>query len=76
MNRVCSERKLKGWTQEDFAYRVEVDPSTVVRWEKGGSIHQDKLARMRRLFCCDVDWLLGLSSERRTVDEMDDSKAS
>lgn len=67
MNRVCSERKNKGWTQAELAERVCVDQSTVVRWEAGGSIPQEKMVMMRNLFGCDVDWLIGVSCERKTI---------
>lgn len=67
MNRVSSERKLKSWTQKDLADRLNVDKSTVVRWEGGGNIPQDKIIAMRGLFSCDIDWLLGVSEERITV---------
>lgn len=67
MNRIRAERCNKGWTQADLAKQVDVDASTVVRWESGGSIPDKKLVKMRELFCCDIDWLLGLSHDRRTV---------
>lgn len=67
MNRVCAERNMLGLTQVELAGEIDVNPATVVRWENGGSIPQQKLERMRDLFNCDVDWLLGLSDERRTV---------
>lgn len=46
---------------------MSVDRSTVVRWEGGGNIPQDKIIDMRSLFGCDIDWLLGVSAERLTV---------
>ncbi|MCI9129322.1 MAG: helix-turn-helix transcriptional regulator [Eggerthellaceae bacterium] len=67
MNRISSERTLLGITQKQFAKEMGVDPATVVRWEKGGNVPQDKLLKMRPLFHCDLDWLLGASDERKTV---------
>lgn len=67
MNRVCSERNLKGWTQTDLAREVGVNESTVVRWEAGGNIPQDKMVKLRSIFGCDLDWLIGLTDERKTV---------
>lgn len=67
MNRVCSERNLKGWTQADLAREVGVNESTVVRWEAGGNIPQDKMVKLRSIFGCDLDWLIGLTNERKTV---------
>lgn len=64
MNRIKAERALKGWTQVELADRLEVDASTVIRWETGGHISQENLVHMRRIFGCSVDWLLGLCEER------------
>lgn len=67
MNRVCAERKNLGLTQAELAEKIEVDQSTIVRWEAGGSIPQEKMVKMRTLFGCDLDWLVGVSDERKTV---------
>jgi len=67
MNRICAERHLKDMTQTDLANSIEVDKSTIVRWEGGGDISQKHIEKMRELFGCDADWLLGLSSERRNM---------
>lgn len=67
MNRVCAERKNLGLTQAELAKEVGVDQSTVVRWEAGGSIPQEKMVRMRSLFGCDLDWLIGVSDDRKTI---------
>lgn len=67
MNRVCVERKNLGLTQAELAKEVNVDQSTIVRWEAGGSIPQEKMVKLRGLFGCDLDWLLGVSDDRKTV---------
>lgn len=67
MNRVCGERKNLGLTQVELAELVDVDQSTVVRWESGGNIPQEKMVKMRSLFGCDIDWLIGVSDERKTI---------
>lgn len=67
MNRVCVERKNLGLTQVELAELVDVDQSTIVRWESGGSIPQEKMVKMRSLFGCDIDWLIGVSDERKTI---------
>lgn len=64
MNRIRAERALKGWTQAQLAERLDVDTSTVIRWEAGGAISQDGIVDMRRIFGCTSDWLLGLCDER------------
>lgn len=66
-NRVKSERNLQGWTQSVLAKKVGVDVSTVIRWESGGSIPQKKMILLRELFKCDLDWLIGVSNERKTI---------
>lgn len=64
MNRVKAERALKGWSQAELASRLDVDPSSITRWEAGGCISQESIVEMRRLFGCSIDWLLGLCDER------------
>lgn len=64
MNRIRAERALKGWSQEELADRLDVDASSVIRWEAGGCISQDNIVEMRSLFGCTIDWLLGLCEER------------
>lgn len=66
-NRISAERKLKHLTQQELSERLQVDPSTVNRWENGGQIPQEKLLMMRGLFKCDIDWLICATNTRRTV---------
>lgn len=66
-NRVKAERSLKGLTQEQLGDLVGADKSTIGRWENGGAIPQEKIVKLRNLFGCSVDWLLGLSEERLVV---------
>lgn len=67
MNRIASERKLLGMTQGELARKLNVDTSTIVRWENGGSVSQSALIQMRSLFGVDLDWLLGLSDTRNKL---------
>lgn len=67
MNRIASERNMKNLTQVQLAAELGVSETTIVRWEKGGSVSQNELVKMRNIFHCDLDWLLGLSDERRSV---------
>ena len=64
---IRAERSRLGMTQTQLAKRLNVDPSSVVRWENGGTITQDTLINMRDIFGCTIDWLLGLTDERRPV---------
>lgn len=67
MNRIASERKLVGLTQVQLAKMLHVAESTVVRWEKGGNVPQDKLVEMRSIFLCDLEWILGITNERKSI---------
>lgn len=69
MNRVAAERRLLNLTQLQLADKLEVSESTIVRWEKGGNIPQDKLVEMRLIFKCNLEWLLGLSDDRLSIKE-------
>lgn len=51
--------------QEDIAQRLNVDRSTVTKWETGVSTPTvDKLIAMSKIFGCTVDELLGVSDEK------------
>lgn len=78
MNRVAAERKLLNITQVQLADRLDVSESTIVRWENGGNIPQEKLVEMRLIFKCNLEWLLGLSDDRLCIREpsTDDERTS
>jgi transcriptional regulator with XRE-family HTH domain len=49
--RLLTIRRLYGWTQRDLAERLEVDPVTVSRWERGISAPRRRIVRqLERLF--------------------------
>ena len=52
-------RKLCCMTQDQLAGALEVDRSTVTKWERGQCIPRpDKLLKLSELFGCTVDELL------------------
>lgn len=66
MRNIASERKRLGITQEELADRVDVSKSTVARWEQGVlPPFADALIAMHELFGCSIDYLLGLTDERK-----------
>lgn len=63
---ITSERVRSGLTQNQLAEQLSVSSSTVYRWETGGALPGgDILVKMRKLFGCTTDYLLGLSDERK-----------
>ena len=49
--RVCVERSIRGWTQEDLAQKLNVAQASVCRWEKHGVMPgADEVIRLARLF--------------------------
>lgn len=64
-NNIRSERARLGLSQDEFASILDVDASTLRRWESDeSSIKACHLKRMSELFKCTVDYLLGMSEER------------
>ncbi|WP_010277082.1 helix-turn-helix domain-containing protein [Paenibacillus senegalensis] len=52
-------RAQKGWSQEEFAERLQVSRQAVSKWENGqGFPETEKLVKMSRLFQVSIDYLL------------------
>ena len=52
-------RKEKGWSQEDFAEKLDVSRQAISRWENGTALPDaQNLLRISRLFCVSADYLL------------------
>ena len=69
-NNIKSERVRIGLTQEALAEKIDVDAATIRRWEKGSTdIPSSKAACMSMLFKCSVDYLFGLTDERKAARE-------
>lgn len=61
-NRIRELRKAAGLSLGELALEVEVDPSTLSRWETGGLKRfppHDKLARLAERFGVTVPFLMG-----------------
>ena len=59
LNLIQNLRKKSGMTQEDVAKQLNVDRSTVAKWEAGESMPRAQLLpRLAQLFSCTVDELL------------------
>lgn len=66
MKNIISERTRMGLNQKDLAKRIGVSLTTVSRWEQGrGKPNASELIKMRKLFGCSTDYLLGLTDERK-----------
>lgn len=65
-NFIKSERARIDLTQEGLAKRLGVDDQTIRRWEKDISpIPSDKAVEMSDIFGCTIDYLFGLTDERK-----------
>lgn len=62
-NTVREHRERIGFTQERLAQTLGVTRNTVANWERGEQIKSTNLLQMMALFNCDVNSLLGLTSE-------------
>lgn len=74
--KITLQRKEKGWSQEELAFRLEVSRQAVSKWEMGNSVPDiDNILKMSELFGCSTDYLLkeetedGLEESARTNEE-------
>lgn len=66
MKNIISERIRMGMSQKDLALSLGVSLTTVSRWEQERAIpNASDLIKMRKLFGCSTDYLLGLTDERK-----------
>lgn len=63
MNRIKELRKRENISQVEFASRLGVNPATVVRWEKEGTLPHTKAIAIAKEFNCAVEWVIGELSE-------------
>ncbi len=57
--KIALQRKKQGWSQEEFAFRLEVSRQAVSKWEMGTSLPDlDRIIKMSELFGCSTDYLL------------------
>lgn len=67
MKNIISERSRMGLSQKDLASKIGVSLTTVSRWEQGRAVpNGSDLVKMRKLFGCSTDYLLGLTDERKS----------
>lgn len=65
-NNIVSERKRLSLRQSDLAGKLGVSKSTVERWEQGrGRPNGDQLIALHSIFGCSIDYLLGITDERK-----------
>ena len=59
MNNIKVFRERNSFTQVDIAEKLQIDKSTVSKWETGESMPRaEKLIQLAKLFDCTVDELL------------------
>lgn len=64
-----AERARAGKTKQKLAIDLEINSKTLQNWQNGKyPIPADKLLRMRDIFGCSVDYLLGCTRERSYAD--------
>lgn len=56
---IKEKRYISGLTQKDLAEKLEVDRSTIAKWETGESMPRtEKLIQLSKILKCTVDDLL------------------
>ena len=63
-SRIRELREKEGLTISDFATRLNVNYSTVCKWESSGNIPRTKAVRICNEFGCNIDWLLNNDGEK------------
>lgn len=70
--KIADRRKQMNLTQEQLAQRLDLDRTTVVKWETGKSFPRpDMLVKLTEVFGCTADELLGI--ERKKPDPEDET---
>ncbi len=58
--RIYQLRKAKGWTLEKLGNEVGLGKTTILNWEKAGSVPNEEILRkLSNLFDVSIDYLLG-----------------
>lgn len=66
-NTVKQHRESINFSQDRLAKVIGVSRNTVANWERGAQIKSSNLLQMVALFDCDVNELLGLTSDPSVV---------
>jgi len=66
-NTVKEHREAIGFSQERLGSVLGVSRNTVANWERGEQIKSTNLMQMVALFGCDVNELLGITSDIKAM---------
>ncbi len=74
-DKIMTERKRRGWSQEELAERVDVTRQSVSKWESGLSVPDlDKIVQLSKLFGVTCDYLLCEEAGDVPPESVEDSK--
>lgn len=66
MNSLKSLREQAKLTQEDIAYKLNIDRSTIAKWETGEAMPRaDKLPQLAQILGCTIDELFACPKKKR-----------
>ncbi len=66
MNSLKSLREQAKLTQEDIAYKLNIDRSTIAKWETGEAMPRaDKLPQLSQILGCTIDELFACPKKKR-----------
>lgn len=73
--RIADRRKKMNLTQEQLAQRLDLDRTTVVKWETGKSFPRpDMLVKLTEIFGCTADELLGIDRRKPAEEEKPETR--
>ena len=68
--KIVEERKKRGWSQEELAFRLNVSRQAVGKWESDLALPEvDKIVQMSKLFGVSCDYLLSDENSQTTVSD-------
>lgn len=66
MNSLKSLREQAKLTQEDIAYKLNIDRSTIAKWETGEAMPRaNKLPQLAQILGCTIDELFACPKKKR-----------
>ena len=66
MNSLKSLREQAKLTQEDIAYKLNIDRSAIAKWETGEAMPRaDKLPQLSQILGCTIDELFACPKKKR-----------
>ena len=72
-DKIIKHRKENGWSQEDFAEKLNVSRQAVSRWENGTALPDaQNILQISKLFHVTTDYLLDYHNDKKYGEQVDE----